>query len=254
MDREEFNKKHNDKGLEIKILSTEEQFKQFSEEFKFQLDYRVIEKDSKKDKIASFYKGLNCNSSYTTTRSYLLYKNDLPVGVSTIIIEPKTSFKNIKCLKRLSTGDNRFRVCKFSNLLDEIPDFALIRGWRVISENLRGNGIGKDLRDLISEDMKRIIFENKNLKFGFWGSVASPFKNEEKRYLVDLVSKTNFDEIISPLVEPRMIGTASFDSIPSLIGYVKDGYKFISNFSIPSSFGPLFILREKNINFDKIFH
>lgn len=154
----------------------------------------------------------------------------------------------------MSNRDNRFLVCKFSDLLDQIPDFALIRGWRAINEDLRGNGIGKDLRNLISEDMKRIVFENINLKFGFWGSVASPFKNEEKRYLGNLLSKSNFGEIISPSVETRMIGTASFCSIPSLIGYVKDGYKFISNFSIPSSFGPLFILREKNINFDKIFH
>jgi hypothetical protein len=121
-------------SFEVRILTTTEEFDQFAKTPGLGLDYRVRIEDSKSELISSFLSDFTYNADFITTRTFILYKAKRPVGVSTVVIEPKASFRNLIGLRREKSQANSFEVCRFSELISENREFAIIRGWRVIRE------------------------------------------------------------------------------------------------------------------------
>jgi hypothetical protein len=72
--------------------------------------------------------------------------------------------------------------------------------------------------------------------------VVSSLRNEEKRYINELLRDKRVGELVSLTgIDTRLIGVPSVNSLPALIGYVKDGYRCIDDYFFPQSFGALFI-------------
>lgn len=233
----EFNDKYKDKKLVAKILTTEHEYKLFNSDPELYLDYR-FSPTHLKNRIV-------CDKEKITTQTYLLYQNDIPVGLSTLVIEPRRSFEKTKGMKR--RGEN-YKVIKFTELLDENTDFGIIRGWRVLKKHLRGQGIGLELRNLVTHQIEKMLKENPELNFAYWGKVAGILPEKQQEQITKYLNSKSIGDIVNLKdleVEENLFGVSSEVSIPAFIGYVKDGYTYKQGYFFPKSYGPLFILENQ---------
>lgn len=242
MTTQEFNEKYKARNIEVRTLTTADEYDHFRSHFTLGFDFRVSPTDDNNNHLASFLSGIACNEKLITTKTICLYQDGMPSGLSTLVVEPKSSFTQTKGMKRET--NNSHMICLLTDALTEIPDFALIRGWRVIRAELKGLGIGYDLRELITTEIMDVESKYPQYSFGFWGMVQSALNEGEKKVISKVVGSLSPGQLVPDdnlAIDRRLIGLPNINSIPALIGYIKDGFHYKPGFTFPNSHGPFFV-------------